>query len=44
MASASKITKVRRKMKDVKSGKKRKAKLRNQGTTLPKAQLFGDAE
>lgn len=42
MASASKKTKAIRKNKKANSGKKRKAKNRNQGTTPSKATLFGD--
>lgn len=42
MASPTKITKFRRKRKKNKAGKKRKAGLRNKGTTKSRAALFGD--
>ena len=42
MASASKQTQVIRKQKLAKKGNKRKAKLRNQGSTPSAAQLFAD--
>lgn len=44
MASATKITKFRRKRKKSKMGKTRKAKLRNKGTTLSHAALFDAAK
>ena len=44
MASAAKRTGTIRKRKQAKAGNKRKAKLRNQGTTPTAAQLFGDEE
>lgn len=44
MASPTKQTKVIRKRKKSKAGNKRKAKLRNQGTTPTPAQLFQDEE
>ena len=42
MASPTKNVKGIRKAKDAKAGKKRKAKIRNHGTTKSKAELFGD--
>jgi len=42
MASPTKKTKIIRKRKSAKAGKKRKAKERNQGTTVTRAELFGD--
>lgn len=42
MASPTRITEFRRKRKKSKSGKKRKASNRNQGTTRSKKELFGD--
>lgn len=42
MASATKITKFRRKRKKSKAGKVRKAKNRNKGTTRSRKELFGD--
>ena len=44
MASTRKQTSLIRKRKAAKAGNKRKAKLRNQGTTTTAAQLFGDEE
>ena len=44
MASAAKQTGTIRKRKKAKAGNKRKAKVRNTGTTLPAAKLFGDEE
>ena len=44
MASAAKRTGVIRKRKKSKAGNKRKAKVRNNGTTKTAAQLFGDEE
>lgn len=44
MASTRKQTKVIRKRKAAKAGNNRKAKVRNNGTTLTAAQLFGDEE
>jgi hypothetical protein len=41
MASATKITTFRRKRKQSNMGKKRKAKLRNKGTTQSYEALFG---
>jgi hypothetical protein len=42
MASKTSATENRRKNRKVKSGKKRKAKNNNRGTTKTKKQLFGD--
>lgn len=42
MASSRKQTKLIRKRKSNKSGNKRKATVRNQGTTVTEAELFGD--
>ena len=42
MASPTKIVESIRKKKNAKSGKKRKAAARNNGTTKSKAELFGD--
>lgn len=42
MASATKRTSLRRKRKTAARGAKRKAALRNKGTTPSRAQLFGD--
>lgn len=44
MASPSKKHDIIRKRKKSKAGNKRKAKVRNQGTTQTAAQLFGDEE
>ena len=44
MASAAKRTGIIRKRKRTKAGNKRKAKIRNTGTTQTAAQLFGDEE
>ena len=44
MASAAKRTGIIRKRKKTKAGNKRKAKIRNSGTTQTAAQLFGDEE
>lgn len=44
MASAAKQTGIIRKRKKTKAGNKRKAKLRNNGTTPTAAKLFGDEE
>ena len=44
MASSRKQTSTIRKRKAAKAGNKRKAKLRNQGTTPTAAVLFGDEE
>ena len=44
MASAAKQTGIIRKRKQSKAGNKRKAKVRNNGTTQTAAQLFGDEE
>jgi len=44
MASASKVTEFRRKRKNSKAGRVRKAKNRNQGTTLSEKELFGDKD
>ena len=44
MASKTKKPEVQRKAKKTKSGKRRKTKNRNQGTTKSKAALFGDKE
>lgn len=44
MASPAKQTATIRKRKKSKAGNKRKAKLRNNGTTPTAAQLFGDEE
>lgn len=43
MASATKKTKAIRRNKSKNMGKARKAKEQNQGTTLSKSDLFGDA-
>ncbi len=42
MASATKITRFRRKRKKSKAGRKRKAQNRNKGTTRSAKELFGD--
>lgn len=42
MASATKITKFRRKRKKSNMGRKRKAALRTKGSTRSKKELFGD--
>lgn len=42
MASPTKITEFRRTRKKARAGKKRKAALRNKGTTKSRAELFGD--
>lgn len=42
MASPTKVTSFRRKRKLAKMGRKRKAKLRSQGTTRSQKALFGD--
>lgn len=42
MASATKRTQLKRKRKTAAQGGKRKAALRNKGTTKPSAKLFGD--
>ncbi|HEX4924593.1 MAG TPA: hypothetical protein VFV50_10925 [Bdellovibrionales bacterium] len=42
MASKTSATENKRRNKKVKSGKKRKAKNRNKGTTRTKKELFGD--
>ena len=44
MASPAKQTSMIRKRKQASAGKKRKAGLRNQGTTKSAAELFGDNE
>lgn len=44
MASSRKQTGTIRRRKAAKAGNKRKAKLRNNGTTQTAAQLFGDEE
>lgn len=44
MASAAKQTQTIRKQKRAKKGNKRKAQLRNNGTTRTPAELFGDKE
>ena len=44
MSSPAKQTATIRKRKNTKAGNKRKAKLRNQGTTPTAAKLFGDEE
>jgi len=44
MASATKVFKVRKKLKARKQGRDRKNKLARDGSTPPKAVLFGDAE
>jgi hypothetical protein len=43
MASKTKKTELKRANRNTKRGNKRKAKLRNYGTTRTKAELFGDA-
>ena len=42
MASATQVTDKKRSQKKARSGKTRKAKNRNQGTTRTAAELFGD--
>ena len=42
MASKTKRTEIKRRRKRVTSGKKRKAALRNKGTTKSRKALFGD--
>lgn len=44
MASPTKKTSIIRKRKSAKAGSVRKAKVRNQGTTVSASQLFGDEE
>ena len=44
MASTRKQTKLIRKRKSGKAGNARKAKIRNNGTTVPASVLFGDEE
>ena len=44
MASTRKQTKLIRKRKAAKAGNTRKSKIRNNGTTLSAAELFGDEE
>lgn len=44
MPSPDKQTSAIRERKQAKSGKKRKAKIRREGTTQSAAQLFGDKE